>query len=228
MEILYEDNHIIIINKAPSEIVQGDKTGDVPVTENLKIYLKDKYNKPGKVFLGLPHKLDRPTSGALVLARTSKALERLNKMFQNKDVYKIYWAVVAQKPPKEKDTIIHFLKKNQKQNKSYAYDEQIKDSKEASLTYKLIAGSDKYYLLEIELHTGRHHQIRAQLAKIGCLIKGDLKYGSARSNKDASIHLHARKISFTHPVSKEKIKIEANPPKDNLWDYFVEKVKNEK
>ena len=221
MNILYEDNHIISINKQPSEIVQGDKTGDMPLTEKIKTYLKEKYNKPGNVFVGLAHRLDRPTSGVLVLARTSKALVRLNKMFQENEIQKTYWAVVNKKPPKQTDTLTNFLKKNQKQNKSYVYEKQVKGVKEASLTYELIANSDNFYLLEIKMHTGRHHQIRTQLAHIGCQIKGDLKYGFPRSNKDASIHLHARKISFIHPVSKQKISIIAEPPKDNLWDFFV-------
>ena len=221
MNILYQDNHIISINKQPSEIVQGDKTGDMPLTEKIKTYLKEKYNKPGNVFVGLAHRLDRPTSGVLVLARTSKALSRLNKMFQENEIKKTYWAVVNKKPPKLSDTLTNFLKKNQKQNKSYVYEKQVKGAKEASLTYELIANSDNFYLLEIKMHTGRHHQIRAQLAHIGCQIKGDLKYGFPRSNKNASIHLHARKISFIHPVSKQKISITAEPPKDNLWDFFV-------
>ena len=220
MKTLYQDNHIISINKQPSEIVQGDKTGDIPITEKVKEYLKKKYNKPGNVFVGLVHRLDRPTSGVLVLARTSKALSRLNKMFQENEIQKIYWAVVNKKPPKQTDTLTNFLKKNQKQNKSYVYEKQVNGAKKASLTYKLIAGSDKYFLLEIRMHTGRHHQIRTQLAHIGCQIKGDLKYGFPRSNKDASIHLHARKVSFIHPVSKQEISIIAEPPKDNLWDYF--------
>ena len=220
MEILYEDNHIIAVNKAASEIVQGDKTGDIPLTETVKEYVKEKYNKPGNVFIGLVHRIDRPTSGVLVLARTSKALTRLNKMFQTREVRKIYWAIVDKRPPKHEDTINHFLKKNEKQNKSYAYDKKISGSKKASLTYKLINSSDRFHLLEIELHTGRHHQIRVQLSHIGCKIRGDLKYGFPRSNKDASISLHARKISFIHPVKNEKLEIIAPLPKDNLWDYF--------
>ncbi len=220
MEILYEDNHIIAVNKAVSEIVQGDKTGDTPLTELVKEYIKTKYNKPGNVFVGLVHRIDRPTSGVLVLARTSKALTRLNKMFQTRDVRKIYWAIVDKRPPKEEDTIEHYLKKNEKQNKSYAYDKEVSGTKKAILTYKLLKSSDRYHLLEIELHTGRHHQIRAQLSEIGCKIRGDLKYGFPRSNKDGGISLHARKISFIHPVKKEKIEITAPLPKENLWDYF--------
>ena len=222
MQILYEDNHIIIINKEPSEIVQGDKTGDIPLTEKVKEYIKKKYNKPGNVYIGLPHRLDRPTSGVLILARTSKALTRLNKMFQDGEIQKIYWTVVSTKPDKETAMLTHYLKKNPKQNKSYAHAKQISGSKQARLTYKIIAYADKYFLLEVQLHTGRHHQIRAQLAKIGSPIKGDLKYGFPRSNKNASIHLHARKISFIHPIKKEKITIFANPFKDNLWDYFIQ------
>ncbi len=220
MEILYEDNHIIAVNKAASEIVQGDKTGDIPLTEIVKEYVKKKYDKPGNVFIGLVHRIDRPTSGVLILARTSKALTRLNKIFQTREVRKIYWAIVDKRPPKHEDTINHYLKKNQKQNKSYAYDKEVSGSKEASLTYKLINSSDRFHLLEIELHTGRHHQIRVQLSHIGCKIRGDLKYGFPRSNKDASISLHARKISFIHPVKKEEIEIIAPLPKDNLWAYF--------
>jgi len=220
MEILYEDNHIIAVNKAVSEIVQGDKTGDIPLTELVKDYIKQKYNKPGNVFIGLVHRIDRPTSGVLVLARTSKALTRLNKMFQTRDVKKIYWAIVDKRPPKHEDTINHYLKKNEKQNKSYAYNKEVAGSKLASLTYKLINSSDRFHLLEIELHTGRHHQIRAQLAHIGCKIRGDLKYGFPRSNKDGGISLHARKINFIHPIKNEPIEIIAPLPKDNLWSYF--------
>ncbi len=221
MQVIHEDNHLIIVNKACSEIVQGDKTGDTTLIDKLKAYIKEKYNKPGDVFLGLVHRLDRPTSGIVIFARTSKALSRMNELFKNKNIKKVYWAVVDKMPPENEETIIHYLKKNTKQNKSYAFDTQKPDTKEASLSYKLAAKSDRYYLLEIELHTGRHHQIRAQLAKIGCHIKGDLKYGFARSNPNAGIHLHARSIEFTHPVSKENLKITANPPDDVLWNEFV-------
>jgi len=224
IEILFEDNHLIAINKPPSEIVQGDKTGDIPLTEKIKEYIKKKYNKPGDVYLGLPHRLDRPTSGIVLLAKTSKALSRVNDMFQNYEIKKTYWAVVDNKPPKEKDLLIHYLVRNETQNKSFAYDNEVENSKIAKLTYDLIQTSERFYLLEIELHTGRHHQIRAQLAKIGCRIKGDLKYGFPRSNKDASIHLHARRMEFTHPVIKQKIDIVANPPNDNLWNFFVSNV----
>ncbi|MBN1251175.1 MAG: RluA family pseudouridine synthase [Bacteroidales bacterium] len=220
MKVIYEDNHIIIVNKECSEIVQGDKTGDITLLDIVKSYIKEKYNKPGEVFLGLVHRLDRPTSGIVVFARTSKALTRLNQMFKDKEVKKIYYAVVDKLPPKNEDTLTHFLLKNEKQNKSYASDNEKNGSKKSSLTYKLISNSDKYYLLEIELHTGRHHQIRAQLATINCRIKGDLKYGFPRSNKDGGIHLHAGKIEFIHPVSKKLIKLEANPPDDVLWNEF--------
>lgn len=221
MEILYEDNHIIGVNKNISDIVQGDKTGDEPLSEKVKFYIKNKYNKPGAVFLGVTHRLDRPVSGVLLFARTSKALTRLNEMFLNKEIKKTYWAIVKEKPPKESDTINHFIVRDQKKNKSFAYDKETKDSKQASLTYKLIASADNYYLLEVDLHTGRHHQIRCQLAKIGCSIKGDLKYGFPRSNPDGGISLHSRKIEFIHPVKKEKVLLVANPPNDSLWDYFV-------
>ncbi|PLX12687.1 MAG: RNA pseudouridine synthase [Marinilabiliales bacterium] len=221
MEILYEDNHIIAVNKQVSDIVQGDKTGDEPLSEKVKQYIKHKYNKPGAVFLGVTHRLDRPVSGALLFARTSKALTRLNDMFLNKDIKKTYWAIVKDEPQKYSDTITHYIVRNQQKNKSFCYDKEVKNSKLASLSYKLIASSDKYYLLEVDLHTGRHHQIRCQLAKIGCPIKGDLKYGFARSNPDGGISLHARKIEFIHPVKKEAVKILANPPQDSLWDFFM-------
>lgn len=225
LEVLYEDNHLIIVNKKTSDIIQGDKTGDTPLSEIIKEYLKDKYKKPGNVFTGVVHRLDRPVSGAVIFAKTSKALSRLNKMFEAKEVKKIYWAVVNNLPPKPEDTIVHHLVRNQAKNKSTAYDHALKGSKEASLSYKVLSSSDNYHLLQIELHTGRHHQIRSQLAKIGCYIKGDLKYGFPRSNPNAGIHLHARKISFIHPVSKEEIKVTAPlPNKDNLWKFFVENM----
>lgn len=217
MTVLYEDNHIIIVNKTVSEIVQGDKTGDKPLSEIVKEYLKEKYNKPGNVFCGVTHRLDRPVSGIVVFAKTSKALSRLNEMFKNKEIDKTYWAIVKSTPKEEQGTLKHYLVKNEKQNKSYAYDTEKPNSKFAILHYKLIAHSDKYNLLEIDLETGRHHQIRCQLAKMGCPIKGDLKYGAERSNPDGGISLHARKISFTHPVSKELIEVIAPLPKDNLW-----------
>ena len=218
--ILYEDNHIIVVNKLTSELVQGDKTGDKTLGDSVSAYIKSKYNKPGNVFLGTVHRLDRPTSGAVVFAKTSKALTRLNNMFRDKEVKKIYWAVSDAMPPEEKGTLKHFLLRNQKQNKSYAHSSSVEGSKPASLDYTVVKATDRYYLLEIELHTGRHHQIRAQLAAVGCRIKGDLKYGSPRSNPGGGIHLHARKLSFIHPVSKVQLDITAPAPKDPLWDIF--------
>ncbi|MDR1715490.1 MAG: RNA pseudouridine synthase [Prevotella sp.] len=225
MTVLYEDNHIIIVNKTVSEIVQGDKTGDKPLSEIVKEYLKEKYNKPGNVFCGVTHRLDRPTSGIVVFARTSKALSRLNDMFKNKEISKTYWAIVKNTPKQPEGTLKHYLVRNEKQNKSYAYDTEKPNSKQAILHYKLIARSDKYSLLEIDLETGRHHQIRCQLAKIGSPIKGDLKYGAERSNPDGGISLHARKISFIHPVSKELIEVTAPVPEDNLWQALEAIVK---
>lgn len=217
MTVLYEDNHIIIVNKTCSEIVQGDKTGDKPLSEIVKEYLKEKYNKPGNVFCGVTHRLDRPTSGIVIFAKTSKALSRLNDMFKNKEINKIYWAIVKNVPKQTEATLKHYLVRNEKQNKSYAYDQEKPNSKLAILHYKLTARSDKYNLLEINLETGRHHQIRCQLSKIGCPIKGDLKYGAERSNPDGGISLHARKISFIHPVSKLPVEVTAPVPNDNLW-----------
>jgi 23S rRNA pseudouridine1911/1915/1917 synthase len=219
---LYEDNHIIVVNKRPSDIVQGDKTGDTPLSEIVKSYIKEKYQKPGNVFCGVVHRLDRPVSGAVIFARTSKALSRLNDMLRKHEIRKTYWAVVEKAPPKQEDTLVHFLRKNAKQNKSYVVKEGPKDALRAELSYKLLASSDKYHLLEVKLKTGRHHQIRVQLAHIGCIIKGDLKYGAKRSNHDASIHLHARQIAFIHPVRKTEINITAPPPADSLWDYFLQ------
>lgn len=218
MTVLYEDNHIIIVNKTCSEIVQGDKTGDKPLSEIVKEYLKEKYNKPGNVFCGVTHRLDRPTSGVVVFAKTSKALSRLNEMFKTKDIKKTYWTIVKNTPKQPEGSLTNYLVRNEKQNKSYAYDIEKPSSKLAVLHYKLIAQSDKYNLLEIDLETGRHHQIRCQLAKIGCPIKGDLKYGAERSNPDGGISLHARRISFIHPVSKELIDITAPLPDDKLWN----------
>lgn len=220
MTVIYEDNHIIIVNKSSSEIVQGDKTGDTPLSEIVKQYLKEKYNKPGNVFLGVVHRLDRPVSGIVLFAKTSKALPRLNEMFRDGEVKKTYWAIVKNCPEEPEAELTHYLVRNEKQNKSYAYDKEVKDSKKAILGYKLIGHSQNYYLLEVNLKTGRHHQIRCQLSKMGCPIKGDLKYGSARSNPDGSISLHARKVSFIHPVSKELIEVEAPLPADNLWQGF--------
>ncbi len=218
--VLYEDNHLIVINKLPSEIVQGDKTGDQPLVDLVKSYIKEKYNKPGNVFLGVVHRIDRPVSGAVVFARTSKALERFNKMLRERELKKKYWAIVKNIPDKPEGKLIHYLKKNEKQNKSYVYDKEVPGSKKAELIYQMIGESDGYYLLEIELITGRHHQIRAQMAAIGCQIKGDLKYGFARSNKDGSISLHAREVSFNHPVQNNEIKIIAPVPEDKLWKFF--------
>ena len=218
LQVLYEDNHLIAINKRPGDIIQGDKTGDMPLSEVVKLYLKEKYNKPGNVYLGVAHRLDRPTSGIVVFAKTSKALPRLNKLFAEKKTTKTYWAVVKTLPSKEVDTLVHWLKRNPKQNKSYAHLNEVDGSKKAILDYRLIKKLDNYYLLEIDLLTGRHHQIRAQLSAIGSTIKGDLKYGFDRSNKDASIHLHARHLSFVHPVKKEMLDFTASPPQDPIWD----------
>lgn len=217
LQVLHEDNHLIIVNKRPGDIVQGDKTGDVPLSEVVKEYIKIKYNKPGNVYLGVVHRLDRPTSGIVVFAKTSKALPRLNKLFKEKDAKKTYWAIVKNAPPKPQDTLVHYMKRNPKQNKSYAHIKEVPDSKKAVLDYLLLKELDNYFLLEINLHTGRHHQIRSQLSAINCPIKGDLKYGFDRSNKDASIHLHARKLVFVHPVKKEKLEIIAPPPQDPVW-----------
>ena len=217
MDILFEDNHLLIINKRPGELSQLDKTGDNSVLEKYKLYLKKKHNKKGNVFLGLVNRLDRPTSGVLILAKTSKALSRMNKMLVERKIFKKYIAVVEKKPIRKKNTLINFLKKNQKQNKSYIVDETTKDSKKAILHYTTLKELDNYSLLEISLETGRHHQIRVQLSNIGCSIKGDLKYGSKRSNSDKSICLHANEISFIHPVSKNEIKIKANTPQNNIW-----------
>jgi 23S rRNA pseudouridine1911/1915/1917 synthase len=217
MDILFEDNHLLIINKRPGELSQLDKTGDNSVLEKYKLYLKKKHNKKGDVFLGLVNRLDRPTSGVLILAKTSKALSRMNKMLVEKKILKKYLALVEKKPIRKKNTLINFLKKNQKQNKSYIVDQSTKDSKKAILHYTTLKELDNYSLLEISLETGRHHQIRVQLSNIGCFIKGDLKYGSKRSNSDKSICLHANEISFIHPVSKNEIKIKANTPQNNIW-----------
>ncbi len=221
MQVIYEDNHIIVVNKTASEIVQGDKTGDTPLSEQVKVYLKEKYNKPGNVFVGVTHRLDRPVSGLVVFAKTSKALGRLNEMFKNHEVKKTYWAIVKERPAQEEQRLVHYMTRNEKQNKSYAYDKEVKDSKQAILSYRVINRSDNYYLLEVQLETGRHHQIRCQLAKIGCPIKGDLKYGFPRSNPDGSICLHARRIEFIHPVSKELIQLEAPVPEGTLWAAFA-------
>ncbi|WP_368114051.1 RluA family pseudouridine synthase [Bacteroides sp. RTP21281st1_E4_RTP21281_210402] len=220
MTVVYEDNHIIVVNKTASEIVQADKTGDTPLSETVKQYLKEKYQKPGNVFIGVTHRLDRPVSGLVIFAKTSKALTRLNEMFRTSEVKKTYWAVVKNVPEETEGELVHFLVRNEKQNKSYAYDKEVPKSKKAVLDYRLIGRSENYYLLEVDLKTGRHHQIRCQLAKMGCPIKGDLKYGSPRSNPDGSICLHARRVRFTHPVSKELIELEAPLPEGNLWKGF--------
>ncbi|MFS4491531.1 RluA family pseudouridine synthase [Maribacter sp. 2308TA10-17] len=218
LQVIYEDNHLIVINKRPGDIVQGDKTGDLPLSEIVKQYIKEKYNKPGNVYLGVAHRLDRPTSGIVVFAKTSKALPRLNKLFAEKAAKKTYWAVVKNMPEKQEDTLTHWMKRNPKQNKSYANKKEVPDSKKAILDYKVIKKLDNFYLLEVDLKTGRHHQIRSQLTAIGCPIKGDLKYGFDRSNKDGSIHLHARSLSFVHPVKKEMLEFVAPPPHDSVWN----------
>lgn len=220
LEILFEDNHLLIVNKPSGMPTQGDRSKDKSLLDIAKEYIKSKYNKPGNVYLGLPHRLDRPTSGIVVLAKTSKALERLTKMFKNHQITKIYWAVVDKMPQQISGSLTHYIYRDTKKNKSFAFDTERKDTKIAKLNYKVIANSDKYFLLEIELLTGRHHQIRAQLAKIGCHIKGDLKYGAKRSNKQGGIYLHSRKIEFIHPVKKEQIRITAPTPQDSLWKIF--------
>ena len=224
IEVLYEDNHVIVVNKKPSDIVQGDKTGDITLPDLIKEYLKEKYDKPGNVFCGVVHRLDRPTSGVVVFAKTSKALSRLNEQFREKETNKIYWAVVENKPQKNTSRLENFLRKNEKQNKSYVVNDEAKDAKKAILNYKLLCSSDKYHLLEVTLDTGRHHQIRTQLANIGCIIKGDLKYGAKRSNPDNYIHLHARQLTFTHPTTKELITVVAPVTSDSLWQWFQEKI----
>lgn len=218
LQILFEDNHLIIINKRAGDIVQGDKTGDRPLNEIVKAYIKDTYNKPGNVYLGVVHRLDRPTTGIVIFSKTSKALSRLNKLFADKEINKTYWAVVKDVPQKAEGTLIHWLKKNSKNNKSTVFDNEFKDGKKAILHYKRIKSLNNYHLLEVNLETGRHHQIRAQLSRIGSPIKGDLKYGFDRGNTNASIHLHARYISFVHPVKNEVINILAPLPKDAVWD----------
>jgi 23S rRNA pseudouridine1911/1915/1917 synthase len=222
MKVIFEDNHIIAVNKTCSEIVQGDKTGDRPLSETVQLWLKAKYDKPGNVFIGVVHRLDRPVSGLVLFAKTSKALTRLNEMFREGQIKKTYWAIVKNRPPQEEGELVNYLVRNEKQNKSYAYDTEKPNSKKAILDYKLIARSDNYYLLEVDLKTGRHHQIRCQLAKMGCPIKGDLKYGFDRSNPDGGISLHARQARFIHPVTKEEIEIIAPvPEKDALWKVFA-------
>lgn len=221
VEVLYEDNHLIAVYKKPSDLSQSDKTGDSALDSDVKKYIAEKYKKPGEVFLGVVHRLDRPVGGVMLFARTSKALQRMNEIFRTRDVKKTYLAIVNERPPEDEADLTHYLKKNEKQNKTYVYDTEVKGSKQASLTYRLAGRSERYFLLEIELHSGRHHQIRAQLAKIGCPIKGDLKYGYARSNEDASICLFARRLEFVHPVKKEKVTITAHFPIGDVWKLFL-------
>ncbi|WP_327018497.1 RNA pseudouridine synthase [Croceibacter atlanticus] len=217
LQVIYEDNHLIVVNKRAGDIVQGDKTGDKPLSDVVKSYIKEKYNKPGDVYLGVVHRLDRPTTGVVLFSKTSKALTRLNKMFANHETSKTYWAVVKNNPPKEKDRLVHYLKRNPKQNKSYAHKHEVPDSKKAILDYSLKFRLNNYNLLEVNLLTGRHHQIRSQLSSIECPIKGDLKYGADRSNPDGSIHLHARSLTIKHPVKKELITFKAPLPEDPIW-----------
>ena len=227
MNVLYEDNHIIAVNKTCSEIVQGDKTGDTPLSETIKQWLKEKYNKPGEVFIGVTHRVDRPVSGIVLFAKTSKALERMNEMFRESQIRKTYWAIVKNPPPQPEGELVHYLVRNEKQNKSYASVNEKPRSKKAVLTYRLIARSDRYFLLEIDLKTGRHHQIRCQLAAIGCPVRGDLKYGYPRSNPDGGISLHARKVQFIHPVSKNEIEIIAPVPEnDTLFRHCEDNAGN--
>lgn len=224
MDVLYEDNHLIIVNKRPGEIVQGDKTGDVPLSETVKQYIKEAYAKPGSVFLGVVHRLDRPVGGVVLFARTSKALTRLNDMFRRGDIHKTYWAIVERNQCPPTASLVHWLKRNEQQNKSYAYDREVPDSKRAELDYRVLAEGDRYLLLEVNLKTGRHHQIRCQLAKVGLPIRGDLKYGARRSNPDGSISLLAHSIDFVHPVSQKNIHIEAPVPDDPLWQALFQRI----
>lgn len=224
IDVIYEDNHLIAVNKASGDITQGDKTGDEPLPEKIKSWLAEKYKKEGNVFCGVIHRLDRPTSGLVIFSKTSKALSRMNEMFKKQEVDKVYWAIVETKPKAENGSLRDFLKKNKEQNKSYSVKEGTPEAKESILDYKLIAQSDRYYLLEVNPKTGRHHQIRTQLANIGCIIKGDVKYGAKRSNKDGSISLHARRVNFIHPVKKESITITAEVPNDPLWKWFEKEV----
>ena len=219
--VLYEDNHLIAVKKEPGSIVQSDKTGDQTLAEQVKAYIKRKYKKPGDVFLGIVHRLDRPVGGVIVFARTSKALTRMNELFREKKISKTYWAIVEEKPPREDGQLVNWLKKNQEKNRSRAYDIEVKESKKAELTYRLMGRSKHYYYIEVHPKTGRHHQIRVQLAHLGCKIKGDVKYGAKRTNKDGSIHLFARSLSFIHPVKKEKLIIRSNPPMDPLWNEMI-------
>jgi len=220
-DILFEDNHLIILNKRPSDIVQGDKTGDEPLSDLLKLYIRHKYHKPGEVFLGVVHRLDRPVSGALVFARTSKALTRLNNMLRDGQIHKTYWAVVKNKPPSPSSHLVQYLTRNPEKNKSFVHEKPVAGSQKAELIYRVIGKSEGYFLLEVNLLTGRHHQIRAQLAAMGCPVKGDLKYGYPRSNPGGFIHLHSRSIGFIHPVSRQTVNVSAPPPHDRLWDFFT-------
>ena len=222
MRVVYEDNHVIIVHKESGEIVQGDKTGDKPLSETVKDYIRDKYHKPGNVFLGVVHRLDRPVTGLVVFARTSKALSRLNDMFRNGEVHKTYWAITKNKPAEDEGTLVNWILRNEKQNKSYVYDKEVPEAKRAELKYRVIAHTENYHLLEVHLLTGRHHQIRCQLAHMGCAIKGDLKYGAPRSNPDGSISLLSREVAFIHPVSKKEIKAESLIPDDRLWRDIAE------
>lgn len=225
-QILYEDNHLIIINKRPSEIVQGDKTGDIPLSEKVQNFIKERDQKPGNVFIGVCHRLDRPVSGIVIFAKTSKALARMNELFRDKTIQKTYWAVVKNKPKKEEDHLIHYLIKNEKNNTSKAFSEPKKNTLKAELSYKILASITNYHLLEVQLYTGRHHQIRAQLSAIGCPIKGDIKYGFDRTNPNASIHLHSYKTEFIHPVKKEKLTVSCEPPlNDKVWSELYKIIK---
>ena len=224
MDILFEDNHLIALNKKSGDIIQGDKTGDKPLSEIVKDYLKDKYNKPGAAFIGVVHRIDRPVTGVVIFARTSKALVRMNELFREKKIKKTYWAVVKNKPDEDSGTLIHYLKKDEKNNKSKSFDKDVPGSLRSWLDYKVIGKSDNYYLIEVSPQTGRHHQIRVQLAAIGCPIKGDVKYGYQRTNEDGSIHLHARKVDFIHPVKKNEISLIAPVPDEKIWKFFEESV----
>ncbi|MFC2334561.1 MAG: RluA family pseudouridine synthase [Prevotella sp.] len=224
MRVVYEDNHVIIVHKESGEIVQGDKTGDKPLSETVKDYIRDKYHKPGNVFLGVVHRLDRPVAGLVVFARTSKALSRLNDMFRNGEVHKTYWAITRNKPAEDEGTLVNWILRNEKQNKSYVYDKEVPGAKRAELKYRVIAHTENYHLLEVHLLTGRHHQIRCQLAHMDCAIKGDLKYGAPRSNPDGGISLLSREVAFIHPVSKKEIKAESLIPDDRLWRDIAEEV----
>jgi len=224
LDVLYEDNHLIAVNKKSSQIVQADKTGDPSLDFLVKEYIKQKYNKPGEVFLGVIHRIDRPATGVVLFARTSKSLSRMNRLFRDGNVDKTYWVITGNTPPREEDSLDHYIRKNEKQNKSYAYIKPVTGSKPASLEYRLLNCSDRYFLFEVKLLTGRHHQIRCQLAHIGCPVKGDLKYGAPRSNRDGSISLHARSVSFIHPVKKEPVVIQAPVPEDHLWKALTEEL----